>query len=419
MRRLPRNYLFLSKVIIFCCLFFCRVNAQQVANFVSNGSFEKIIDCNSPFDEFKALGWSGLDSLYYTAPLYNITCGNLPNTNAIGYQMPKEGKGCIRVTFYCPNCSPKFTRANLKNRLKLKLTSGKTYCVKMYVNTQDSCAIAVDGFGFYFGDTTLDTIKYNARLPLTFLSPQVSNPNGNTINDQVNWIPVSGTFVANGNEKYMVIANFKSDVATNTISTGVIISPSPPFSEYFVDAVSCIEVDLPAYAGPDKSIKVGDSAFIGRQPDFAVDSACKWYKFPNMTTPIDTVSGLWVKPSVTTTYIVKQNLDCGNLKWDTVVVFIDLVGLDEQLSFINEQLLLYPLPAQDFLQLKIPNEEWMRDFKTLSIYDHLGREMLLSDCSFKAKIETVNIRELTNGIYFLELKSLNGQKIRKRFVVNR
>ena len=419
MRRLPRSYLFLSKVIIFCCLFSCRVYAQQVANYVSNGSFEKIADCNSPLTEYKAFGWNGIDSGNWAARLYNITCGNLPNTNIIGYQLPKEGKGFLRFTFYCPNCTPNFTRSNLKNRLKKQLTAGRTYCVKMYVNTQDSCAIAIDGFGFYFGDSSIDTIKYNARLPLTFLSPQVSNPNGNTINDHINWIPVSGTFVANGTEKYMVIANFKSDVATSTISTGVIISPSPPFSEYFVDAVSCIEVDLPAYAGPDKSIKVGDSVFIGRQPDFAVDSACKWYKFPNMTTPIDTVSGLWVKPTVTTTYIVSQNLECGNLKWDTVVVYMDLVGLDEKFKLLTNILRIYPVPATDDIELVISKKELFSGFTSYRIYNSIGQMIREEDILFETEKTKLSTSNLPNGVYSLSLRSTNSETISKRFLISR
>ena len=404
----------LYRTYFFALILLTKNIRSQTANYVSNGGFEDYyIEIAFP----KPFHWTSTDSSKYFGEL--LTTPLKVPSSSYAFQYPRHGLNYLITSPYSYN-NQSNVRGYPRNLLKKTLTSGRVYCVSFFVNLSNQSTHAIDGIGAYFGDISIDTIT-QCNKPITYLTPQISNISGNIISDTLNWIPVTGTFVANGSEKYMLIGNFKSDVATTKIQVNPTNLPAN-FADYLIDDVSVMEIDLQAYAGPDKSIPPGDSAFIGRQPDVGIDEACIWYKMTSPTTSIsiDTVAGLWVKPVTTTTYVVRQQLWCANTpKWDTVVVFMNLVGIGEELRIINEQLLLYPLPVQDFLQLKIPNEEWMRDFKTLSIYDHLGREMLQSDCSFKAKTETVNIRELPNGIYFLELKSLNGQKIRKRFVVNR
>src|SRR5690606_40769166 len=52
------------------------------------------------------------------------------------------------------------------------------------------------------------------------------------------------------------------------------------WTDVLIDDVSCIEVNLPAYAGRDTTILIGDSVYIGREKDFAIDTGCVWYKLP-------------------------------------------------------------------------------------------------------------------------------------------
>lgn len=356
----------MDKLKIFFIYFFLGlsyffVHGQQIGNYVANGSFESVYTCTSQLSSLKLKNWSCIDSSKICADMMHTCWGNVP-VNGVGYQYPKHGGAYMRLTLWCPFCGPPFTRSNLKNRLKQNLIAGITYCVRMYVTVQDMCPNAIDGFGFYFGDNSIDTIIYNARLPLTFLTPQVSNPVGNIILDSMNWVPITGTFTANGTEKYLIISNFKSDIATNTVLTGYM--PANGWAEYFVDAVSCIEVNLPAYAGPDKLIYPGDSVYIGREKDYAIDPGCIWYKLPNMATAIDTISGLWVKPSVTSTYVVRQELDCSSVKWDTVVVIINnnLVGLGK-LQSIADNISLFPNPTSGNLSISFSGSVSYRHHK--------------------------------------------------------
>ncbi|MCU0360028.1 MAG: T9SS type A sorting domain-containing protein [Bacteroidia bacterium] len=409
MKTLLKKLLSPNKPILFGIFIPFAWNAQ--VNLVSNGSFENIINCNSPFVEYKAIGWSGVDSAQFTAHLCNIVCGNAPNT-PVGYQMPKEGNGFVRSTLYCPLCGGTFTRSNLKNRLKSPLRAGKTYCAGMYVNRQEDCPKAIDGFGLYFGDSTIDTIIYNARLPLTFLTPQVKNPDGNIINDAVNWIPVSGTFVANGGEKYLVIGNFKSDATTSLAPTGF-SSPIIDFSEYFVDQVSCVELDS-EFAGRDTTVWSGDSLFIGKTNDDAwLEAKFIWYKLPG-TVPIDSTTGFWVKPVGTGSYVVKQEI-CGYTIWDTIVIGIkeDDVWLAENKA---DFLKIFPVPTKDYIELRTEVPHWYQGLTNYTIINNLGQEELEGEINLSKGRFMIDISSLKNGTYSLQLFGEGKQKIVKRIV---
>ncbi len=410
------------RIVVFCsCIFLTLSLRSQLMNYVLNPSFELASPNATVNPFFGAEYWSSPDSTKCSSHFLFSTLPPLSNAPycVTGFQFPRTGHNFALTQFICSNCFVPNQRFYPKTRLKKTLKPNTKYCAKYYVVNTNYNKIAIENYGMYFGNTSNDTIKLCA-MPLTYLTPQIEY-SGGIITDTLNWTAISGTFTANGNEKYLYLGNFRTDVATNTL---LINTPTLQVmsADIYIDDVSVVEMDAPAYAGPDKSIKIGDSTFIGSPPDITIDETCIWYKMTSPTTSvsIDTVLGLWVKPVTTTTYVVKQQLWCSTTpKWDTVVVFMDLVGLNEKLRVINEELRIYPVPAQDLLQLNIPNEEWMRDFKTLSIYDHMGRELLQTNCSFKTKVETIDIRDLPNGIYVLELKSLTGQNLRKRFVVNR
>jgi hypothetical protein len=292
---------------------------------------------------------------------------------------------------------------------------GKVYCVKFYVNIFNPSTYGMDGFAAYFGDNSLDTIS-KFGIPLTYLTPQVENPTNNIITDTLNWTLITGTFIASGHEKFMVIGNFKSDAATNTILINPTYSPAV-FTDVTIDAVSCIELDLPAYAGPDRSIIPGDSAFIGRDPDFAIDPGCSWYSLPNMT-PLDTISGLWVKPTVTTTYVVKQVLDCSAEKWDTVVVYMDLVGLFSP-EAAEKAIRLFPNPARDHLELEISNALFAEAFRTIRIYDQLGQIIREEELENRSKVRLAT-GDLAEGLYVIQLYGCDQNfSVYKRIMISR
>jgi hypothetical protein len=376
-------------------------NAQQIGNYVSNGSFEDLYTCQGPtYLLAKVKYWSSVDSQSVGGGFFN-TCNSSAPLNAHTYQLARTGKGYVIGTFFWYNNG----RGYLKNQLKQPLSSGKTYCVTFHINIANTSPRGMNGFSAFLGDD----------IPLSFMLPQINNTYNNVISDTLNWLPITGTFVADGTEKVLVIGNFLAD---QYVITTPIYSPYFPenWTDVCVDDVSCIEVDLQAYAGPDLSIVPGDSAFIGRQSDFAIDPGCRWFQLPAMT-PLDTTSGIWVKPIVTTTYVVRQELECSSEKWDTVVVHMNLVGLSD-FGELNRSVSVFPSPAHDQLRVTFRNTT-DKVFYRYTLIDHLGRAIREEKLIFEDASATIDTRDLSPGVYSIQLQTFNSEIVSKRFVIAR
>jgi hypothetical protein len=209
--------------------------------------------------------------------------------------------------------------------------------------------------------------------------------------------------VANGTEKFMLLGNFKSDIATNSI----VINPTNlPLiaTDFLFDDISVIDIDLSAYAGPDVWGIPFNTVYLGRPQDVGIDEACMWYKLPNTTTAIDTAAGITVTVGiVTNTYVVRQEI-CGNVKWDTVVVYPSALG-NVELEMLNDNLKIYPNPANEILnvELQILNEQDPISNLKFIIYNSLGQLIREEDVIFKDKTISIKTDELKNGIYFLNI----------------
>ncbi|WP_317896837.1 T9SS type A sorting domain-containing protein [Aurantibacillus circumpalustris] len=432
MKTLPKNYLFLNElsffslkirkhVLVILVLCTCSLNAQ-IVNYVNNSGFEDLKHCNSFPNNNRVKFWSGIDTSSFLYQVRNECLNNVPGFSAI-YQKPKSGKGFVTGTFLCGGCNSVTNRSYFRNVLKNPLSIGKTYCVKFYVNVKNSSPLGIDGIGAFFGDNTLDTIKY-PDIKITYLIPQIKNNTGNIIVDTLNWVEISGTFVASGVEKYMVIGNFLSDANTGTIQ---IQNPTQQWCDLNLDDVSCVELNLPAFAGRDTAVFAGDSVFLGRTTDVGIDEACVWHQMTSPTSSItlDTIAGFWVKPVVTSTYVVRQEI-CGMVKLDTVTIYMDVVGI-EKLKLLSEELKIYPVPAQDFIQLKISNINLLKEFNLISIYNTFGALMREEEVVFENKTLILKTNDLENGVYFLNLtlRQAQGEKssklgnVSRRFVISR
>lgn len=390
---------------------------EKIANYISNGSFEASYTCTPGNIVNKANSWRGLgnDSTQIGGTLYEAACySNMP-VSISGYQIPFDGKAYCKISPYCSNfCFYPILRIYPCNRLKATLGFGQTYCVKMHLSLTNMSPRAINKLGFFFGDNSLDTINY-PFLPLTYLNPQIES---NTIySDTLNWSTLSGTFTANGTEKYLVIGNFKSDAQTTTSIT--LPNSAEDWAEYFIDAVSCIPVNVPAYAGGTKWITPGDSVYLGRESDFAIDPFCIWYQLPNMTTAIDTTSGIWVKPSSTSTYVVKQNLECGSLKWDTVVVYLNPLNV-QQIRGFEKSLAIFPQPANESFSIKITGYSIGNFFVRYEIYDSNLKILKLAAISNSITDLEIDTSNLPSGIYSIRLiQAEKGMSIGRKFVVLR
>jgi len=275
----------------------------------------------------------------------------------------------------------------------------------MWVSLQDVTPQAIDKLQIYLGDITLDTIKY-CNTPLIYLTPQISNTLG-IIGDTSKWVEVKNTFVANGNEKYLVIGCFVPDAAITRTATGVM---SGDFSEYFIDDVSVIDFNLSASAGPDKNINLGDSAFIGRPPEVGLE--CTW---TSGSFTVGAAGGLWVKPTTpgTYSYVVTQNI-CGNIKTDTVNVNVSPSLISEHTLF-GQSIQLFPQPSNDIVKLTFRN--YSEETISIEIQDTNGKTVYLKDEYLKNNFTIIRTDNLSDGIYYLKIKNSKDQFATKKLTV--
>jgi len=406
-------FLFKNKMGVLLILFFVNVNCtkSQIANYVNNGGFEVPNSTNMQLPKY----WNAIDSNKFMGILLSeVISPFLVPSSSYTYQWPRHGKNFLIGTEYFTTCPNQTCVGYPRNKLKQTLQSGKTYCFKMYVNLSNQSSYAIDALGVYFSDISSDTITY-CTLPITYLMPQIENPVGNIISDTLNWTLISGTYTAIGTEKYIIIGNFKTDANTNKTMVNPANLPAH-FSDYCYDDVSVIDVDLPAYTGPDIWGIPTNTVYLGRPQDVGIDEACMWYHLPNTTTAIDTAAGITVTVAATTqTYMVKQDI-CGNIKYDTVVVFASGVGLTP-LSFGEGMgVRLYPNPATsnitiEFGQLK---EQELQ----LYISDLPGKIVREEELKIKGVNERINLDlDLKAGIYFVIIKNKNNESITKKLVI--
>lgn len=203
-------------------------------NFAKNGNFVEYINCPTNTDQFYyAKYWFSLSG----SPQYFHSCSNssvnVPNT-LIGFQYGKNEDAFVGIVLWYPWHE---MREYIQTRLSQPLVKDKKYRVTFYVNLADGSSVGIDKIGAVL---STDTIKADTIDGLISIIPQISNTTGNIIRDTVNWIKITGVYVAQGGEQILTIGNFYSDTNTN-IDT---VNPFPGgYAYYFIDDVSIYECD--------------------------------------------------------------------------------------------------------------------------------------------------------------------------------
>ena len=218
------------------------LNAQY--NLVLNPSFEDHDTCpdwgNTGLIRF-AKYWS--NPLYPTSPDYFNACDTGINhpfsvpSNYVGNQMAHTGIAYagIATYYYALNPVGNNYREYIQNLLSDSLIAGVEYCIKLYVSLADSSRFYCNNLGVYFSPTIVhDTCPWQVDCPLNYL-PQFENTAPLT-NDST-WTAVSGSFIASGGEKYVLIGNFHDTSGTAATSTGIPISNYHRAAYYYIDDV--------------------------------------------------------------------------------------------------------------------------------------------------------------------------------------
>jgi hypothetical protein len=207
-------------------------NAQ---NLVPNGDFEVHSACPSDVAQLNlALPW--LTPTIGTSDYFN-QCATNPNVrvpyNTAGYQMAHSGDGYAGIILFYQYIGQGY---NYREYLQVQLTSvlinNTSYHFEMYVSLAEINYFSVSDIGIYFSDTLISNPS-DSPLPFT---PQINNTTGQLV-DSINWILVSGNYVAHGGEQYLIIGNFKNDSLTDTLIVNPIF-PAARFAYYFVDDIT-------------------------------------------------------------------------------------------------------------------------------------------------------------------------------------
>ncbi len=248
------------------------LNAQF--NYVPNSSFEQLDSCPAGQGQLtnNCREWFTPISVMYIQPPLSYTlpdgsgtsdyfhsCGQYfysTPQNFAGFQIPKTGDAysgiavLINDTFYQSTYQ---WREYIEVKLNKKLKANYTYCAEFYYSMTSINAgspparyVMVE-LGMLFTDTIVRRASGigTGQPQNIYTTPQVSEMMGSSI-DTVNWIKVSGTFIANGGEEYLTIGNFKElDTLFGDVWTYI-----------YIDDVSVY------YCGPDTNLIPIDSLII-------------------------------------------------------------------------------------------------------------------------------------------------------------
>ena len=232
----------MKKFIIYLCLFSAIKADSQ--NLVLNPSFEDTIACpTTTAIPMQCEYWytANIGSPDYFSEQPDIFCGTspVPLSNA-GYQYARTGIAYVGLGTFVSSIFPNGInrREYIGGELSDTLKQGHEYCVSFYISVAEELKYVTDGIGLYLSIDSAVDYTINTNLPFV---PQISNPSGNIIYDTLNWVQISGTYIANGGEKYLTIGNFKDDANTLIDSINNNVPQSRYVSYLFIDDVSVID----------------------------------------------------------------------------------------------------------------------------------------------------------------------------------
>ncbi len=224
----------MKSFIFFSLLFLSQFIRGQ--NLVMNPSFEDTIPCNQVNypPSFSCYPWflatsANVDYFSETNQCWSYSAPE----SVFGFQYARTGVAYCGLGVY--ENLPQFYnyREYLEGVLVDTLKAGHIYCVSFYVVNGNFNRYYSASIGVYF---STDSVYDQSTIYNLSYVPQIINSNG-IIYDTLNWVQVSGTFVAVGGEKFITIGNFYDD--NNTILDSSIIGINQTY--LYIDDVSVVD----------------------------------------------------------------------------------------------------------------------------------------------------------------------------------
>jgi gliding motility-associated-like protein len=238
----------LSKTFLhILCFFLLGIASKAQVNLVPNGSFEEYSDCPLSQDEvYKCIGWQKpnictTDYCHVCAPTFpgGVTVPNY----FMGYQWPYHGQAYMGIGSYV--LSSPVSVEYIQCKLTDSLQALHRYRLTFYVSLGDYSVYAINSFGGVV--SKIQAICAPDCTPSTLI-PQVKF--SGHVTDTMNWIKVSGEFIALGGEQWLTIGRFDYNGIGNVSLLPVVPDTNPFFPEeycyYLVDSVSLYDVSTTA-----------------------------------------------------------------------------------------------------------------------------------------------------------------------------
>ena len=305
---------------------------------------------------------------------------------------------------------------NAREYLQCELTDSlifnKKYFVKFFTLTgvfsnNSPGNFASNNIGLHFSDTLLHT---NNEYVIPLIS-HVKYFNNEIISDTSSWTEVISIYEANGGEKYMTVGNFYSDSETDFLCLAP-FWPAAGCAHMWFDNFSVIPLDsipggLQVNAGLDHDMCIGDTVFIGEKIS---NLPANWYLLDG--TVVDTnTAGVYVHPSVTTTYVVTMTIN-GVSSSDTVTVNVGCLGIDEP---EKQKFTIYPVPNNGDFTLA----GQIIKGQTITIKTMDGKVAYTMRVEENTELQTIHT-SLESGAYFVLIEDESNHLLsRNKFIVTK
>ena len=205
-------------------------------NLVPNPSFEDYTNCPMDYTYFYYVDdWAPV-TIY--ADYYNACDGytSVPQNYGGGYQYASDGFGYAGLT---ATTGSNNYRLYIGCQLIDSLIINQKYFLSFKVNPYNLCSVFSNNVGMLFSNKLYSNISPFWPADSVLIKNYSHLRATTVITDTMNWITISGSFIADSSYKYLIIGNFYDDNHTDTILNTYPIY----FSAYYLIDEVCVSTD--------------------------------------------------------------------------------------------------------------------------------------------------------------------------------
>lgn len=375
-------------------------------NLVPNPSFEQCINCPSG-------PWGQIDNLAsqvnVSLPGWNNPNMSTPDYFKPGFDpnfIPPDGIAFVGMWVIKFNTTDENQREYIQCEFIDTLVNKENYLIEFYINVNtDIGNFYVNNIGLLIGDTIIENPNLNpifSIVSLKYFNNEIIITPGNS------FFKYAGIYESHGTEKFMTFGVFDSTLNTNVICTNAPL-PAAGGAYAVIDKFSVTPLDsipggLHVNAGQDYTICPGDTVFIGEKIS---NLPANWYLLDG--TVVDTnTAGVYVNPTVTTTYVVTLNIN-GVFSTDTVTVTVGCAGIED-----TEKPIFSIGPNPNDGQFAINGQ--LSEGDKISIKSADGRLIHSININQQTDVQLINLN-LNTGTYFLEIENKFRKSLYRTSVV--